>query len=299
MSLARNLWLTAMFSGMLHGAPAGTLAQFRTVLGDLEVELYDQEKPVTVNNFKKLVQSGAYANTFFHRVIPGFVAQGGGFYNDPGGGPNWFSPPWQFVAPVAHFGPIPNEFDLGPLLSNTNGTLAMAKVGDNPNSATCEWFFNLSNNAGNLDNQNGGFTVFGRVVRDSGPTSTGGILGYFNLIRYGNALVNMQWYYGTNDPLANVFKTLPVTYVGTTPPRYVDLFYVDISLLAVRIARTNNQHEVSWNSVNGQTHLVEFTTVTPPVWQTLIATNGNGSRLTVPDTTATNAFRFYRVRVIY
>lgn len=299
MSGFRNFWLTAVFAGALQLAQAGTLAQFRTIAGDLEVELYDQEKPGTTANFKRLVQSGAYQSTFFHRVVPGFVAQGGGFYNDFAGGTNWFGPPWQFVAPVPHFGQITNEFNLGPFLSNTNGTIAMAKVGDNPNSATCEWFFNLGNNATNLDNQNGGFTVFGRVVRDTGPTNTGGVLGYFNLIRYGNALVNLQWWYGTNDPLASLFKTLPVNYVGSIPPRYVDLFYVDISLLTVRITLTNNQREVSWNSVNGKTNLVEFTTVTPPAWQTLVATNGNGHRLAVPDPSATNDFRFYRVRVIY
>src|SRR5439155_13923276 len=60
-------------------APAGTLAQFRTSFGDIDVELYDQDKPVTVQNFVRYVQSGAYSNMFLHRCIPGFIVQGGGF----------------------------------------------------------------------------------------------------------------------------------------------------------------------------------------------------------------------------
>src|SRR5436190_23034498 len=60
-------------------ASAGTLAQFRTQFGDMEVELYDQDKPVTARNFIRYVESGAYANSFLHRCIPGFIVQGGGF----------------------------------------------------------------------------------------------------------------------------------------------------------------------------------------------------------------------------
>src|SRR5947199_5636085 len=58
---------------------AGTLAQFRTRFGDIDVELYDQDKPVTVKNFIRYVQSGAYTNMFLHRCLPGFIVQGGGF----------------------------------------------------------------------------------------------------------------------------------------------------------------------------------------------------------------------------
>ena len=67
-----------------------------------------------------------------------------------------------YVVPT--FDPITNEFGIGPRYSNTYGTIAMAKVANKTNSATSQWFFNLADNSGNLNNQNGGFTVFGQVV---------------------------------------------------------------------------------------------------------------------------------------
>ena len=295
----RAVWILVALAIATVSTHAGTLAQFRTVLGDLEVELYDQQKPVTVNNFKRLVQSGAYQNTFFHRVIPGFVAQGGGYFTVVPNNLNPFGPNWFNLEPVPSFGAISNEFSVGPFLSNTNGTIAMAKPANSPNSATREWFFNLGNNSTNLDNQNGGFTVFGHVVRDTGPTATGGLLGFFNQRSYTDGIVNMGWWFPADPVATNLFTTLAVTYPGSAQPRYADLFYVDVSLLTVEVTRTNNQQQISWNSVNGKTNYIEYTTVMPPVWQQLAATNGNGNRLTVGDPAPTNAMRFYRVRVIY
>lgn len=278
---------------------AGTLVQFRTIFGNLDVELYDQEKPVTTDNFKRLIKSGAYQNTFFHRVVPGFVAQGGGFFSYAPASTNLFNPPWSLMGSVPNFGSITNEFNVGPLLSNTNGTIAMAKLGNDPNSATSQWFFNLNNNSTNLDNQNGGFTVFGRVIRDTGPTNTGGMLGLFNAISYGNGLVNMGWWYPSNDYASGVFNQLPVTYPGYYDPWHADLFYVNVTLLSVQVTHSNNTHQISWNSVNGLTNVVEVTTQMPPVWNALTTTNGTGSRITVTDPAAADRFRFYRVRVIY
>jgi peptidyl-prolyl cis-trans isomerase A (cyclophilin A) len=96
----------------LHPSHAGTLAQFRTVFGDIEVELYDQDKPVTVQNFRQLVASGAYLNTFFHRLEPGFVIQGGGFATPARYSTNVFAPPWSYLAGVTNFGSITNEFEI-------------------------------------------------------------------------------------------------------------------------------------------------------------------------------------------
>jgi cyclophilin family peptidyl-prolyl cis-trans isomerase len=279
---------------------AGTLAQFRTVAGNLVVELYDLQKPATVQNFKRLVQSGAYQDTFFHRLEPGFVAQGGGFFTTIRFSPADFAAPWRYLGQIQSFGAITNEFDVGPRLSNTNGTIAMAKTDGNPNSATCQWFFNLGNNSANLDNQNGGFTVFGRVVRDTGPTSYGGLLGFFNSRSYFNGVLNMQLWYGTNEPIANLFQELPVTYSGLAYPWYSDLFYVDISLLNVQVTmKTNGNREISWNSVSDKVNYVEFTTNFPPTWNLFLSTNGNGSKLNAVDSSPNGFRRFYRVRVAY
>lgn len=126
------------------------LAQVVTPLGIVTMELLEQDAPLTVANFRAYVRDGAYRNNLFHRSAPGFVIQTGGF--------SAFLPP---VA-VTTRPPVTNEFSV----PNTRGTVAMAKVGSNPNSATSQWFFNLGDNRANLDNQNGGFTVFARVLGD-------------------------------------------------------------------------------------------------------------------------------------
>jgi peptidyl-prolyl cis-trans isomerase A (cyclophilin A) len=113
--------------------------------------LYDDDCPITVANFLNYVADGDYDDSFFHRLVEGFVLQGGGFTYDSG------LDQFDFVPADA---PIVNEF----LYSNVAGTIAMAKVGDDPDSATCQWFFNLADNSANLDLQNGGFTAFGEII---------------------------------------------------------------------------------------------------------------------------------------
>lgn len=129
-----------------------TIVQFQTSLGDFEVNLYDEDTPETVANFLAYLEAGAYSDTLIHRSIPGFVVQGGGFFLDADG---------EEKAREALWSPI-NE----PVFSNVRATIAMAKVGGDPNSATNQWFFNLADNSANLDVQNGGFTVFGEVIGD-------------------------------------------------------------------------------------------------------------------------------------
>lgn len=138
----------------LFGAVApvsATTVQFQTVLGDFEVNLFDKATPKTVENFLKYVNEGAFEDAIMHRSVPGFIVQGGGF-TYPGNLP---------LKAVQQHPAVVNE----PVYSNVRGTIAMAKIGNNPNSATNQWFFNLSDgNANNLDRQNGGFTVFGQVT---------------------------------------------------------------------------------------------------------------------------------------
>jgi cyclophilin family peptidyl-prolyl cis-trans isomerase len=134
-------------------AGTGTMVRWLTNLGPIDLQLYDSAAPLTVANFLAYVNSGAYAGSFFHRSMPKFVVQGGGFIWPAGAAAPQAVPKRAAVA---------NEFSA--TRSNLRGTIAMAKSEGNPNSATSEWFVNLANNASNLDAQNGGFTVFGRVT---------------------------------------------------------------------------------------------------------------------------------------
>jgi len=147
MSLPRLICLLTV--ALLSAPVFATNVIMQTPFGAVEIELFDEETPATVANFLKYVNDGAYAKSFIHRSDPVFVEQGGGFSFIDG-------------APVAipTNPPVINE----PGISNLRGTVAMAKVSGDPNSATSQWFFNLADNSANLDNTNGGFTVFGQVV---------------------------------------------------------------------------------------------------------------------------------------
>ena len=127
-----------------------TIVQFQTVMGDFQVNLYDKATPKTVENFLTYVKSGAYNNSIIHRVVPGFIVQGGGFKYD-----NKFP-----LVEIAQSTAVINE----PVYANKRGTIAMAKLSSGPSTATNQWFFNLADNSGNLDSQNSGFTVFGEVT---------------------------------------------------------------------------------------------------------------------------------------
>lgn len=134
----------------LPNAANATIVRVETVLGDFDINLYDNATPATVSNFLNYVQNGDYSDSIFHRSVTNFIVQSGGFRTD-------------LIAQVTNIPTNPavtNE----PVYSNVRGTIAMAKLGSDPNSATSQWFINLGNNAANLDGQNGGFTVFGEVT---------------------------------------------------------------------------------------------------------------------------------------
>lgn len=142
-----------------------TVVRVNTIFGTFRMRLFDSAAPRTVANFLNYVQRGDFNRAIFHRSaktngVP-FVLQGGGFEFIQGNDPQLVEIPDDLPA---GFGGVTNEFSA--TRSNIRGTIAMAKVGGNPNSATNEWFVNLGNNSSNLDTQNGGFTVFGEILGD-------------------------------------------------------------------------------------------------------------------------------------
>lgn len=130
---------------------ATTRVLFETSLGNIEIELDDEKAPKTAENFAAYVREGFFDGTIFHRVIPGFVVQGGGML--PG------------LKQKQGRDPIRNEGTNG--LKNLRGTLSMARTAD-PHSATSQFFINLVDNSA-LDHKSPtaslwGYAVFGRVI---------------------------------------------------------------------------------------------------------------------------------------
>ena len=121
---------------------------FETTLGDFKIEFFEKEAPISVANFRQYVEAGFFDGSIFHRIVPGFVIQGGGFTEDM---------TQKKTKPA-----IKNEADNG--LKNSRGTLSMARTND-VNSATSQFFVNLKDNDF-LDHSRGnfGYAVFARVT---------------------------------------------------------------------------------------------------------------------------------------
>lgn len=147
-AVAAVFTLSAM-SPAAYAAKGDTHVLLTTSAGNIELELDAQKAPVSVKNFVDYVNSGYYDNTTFHRVIPGFMIQGGGFTAE-----------MQQKQPNP---PIKNEADNG--LRNTRGTISMARTADK-DSATSQFFINVADNAF-LDHgqRDFGYAVFGKVVK--------------------------------------------------------------------------------------------------------------------------------------
>jgi peptidyl-prolyl cis-trans isomerase B (cyclophilin B) len=134
--------------------PTGTKSMnisMKTNHGTITLELYPDKAPITVKNFIEYIESGHFNGTIFHRVIPGFMIQGGGFV--PG------------MSQKDVNAPIKNEADNG--LANDDGTIAMARTPD-PDSATAQFFINVKDNSflnySSPTPQGWGYCVFGKVV---------------------------------------------------------------------------------------------------------------------------------------
>jgi peptidyl-prolyl cis-trans isomerase A (cyclophilin A) len=193
------------------------VVQLNTSIGSMTIELYGNDKPITVTNFLRYIRDGLYVNSFAHRLPQGFVLQGGAFMVDSKNSINGI-PTYPAIATEA--GPFP-EF------SNVTGTIAMA-LGDNPNSATGSWFLNLKDNNGtdldNLDTNTGGFTVFGKIA--SGQTV---------LQRFAN-FTNYPGSGAATDTIVNLddgaLSTLPLkSYSGSGYPLVSDLIFTSWTIL--------------------------------------------------------------------
>jgi cyclophilin family peptidyl-prolyl cis-trans isomerase len=131
-----------------QGSAEKPIVVLDTSLGAITLELYPDKAPISVENFLKYVDEGFYDNLIFHRVMPGFMIQGGGMTD-------------QIVEKSeGKHSPIKNESRNG--LSNVRGSIAMART-NNPDSATCQFYINHADNP-SLNTAGGGYAVFGKVI---------------------------------------------------------------------------------------------------------------------------------------
>jgi cyclophilin family peptidyl-prolyl cis-trans isomerase len=206
---------------------------------NVTVQLFDHDKPATVANFlhyitpiviEGLSTNLAYTNMIWDRCVPGFVLQGGDY--DAIDRTNT-TPPFEVYSVSQNYSEniaftppfcfnIDNEFNLGPLIHNQFGTMAMAKYAGEPDSAENAFFFNLADNSSNLDNQDGGYTVFGRVLSGSN------VLQYFNTLSKPDQGIFDSTTVGTNQNLSS----LPVNEDSRNVPANTNLFYADFRILA-------------------------------------------------------------------
>lgn len=204
----------------------GPIYQFTSSHGNFYVHMLADRAPATVANFSAYADADLYDGTFIHRMMPGFVAQGGGY-----------TFPNNALVSVPDFDPVVNE----PGVSNIRGTVAMAKIGGDPDSATNEFFFSLADNSANLDYQNGGFTVFGEVLTDGMDVlDTMAALPIWNA---GGAFENL--------PLDNFDNTGPIAYENLVAFHDIS----QVSPFAYEVVGNTNPNLVT-PTVNAQNELV-------------------------------------------
>jgi len=147
-ALIRCLLMVACLAASLPSWSANVRVRIETSAGNITVELEQERAPLTVANFLQYARDGFYQDTIFHRVVSGFVIQGGGYTTE--------------LAVKQPRSPIPNESGNG--LANRRGTIAMARTGE-PHSADAQFYINLADNVA-LDPKptRWGYTVFGEII---------------------------------------------------------------------------------------------------------------------------------------
>ncbi len=218
------------------------------------VELYDEQNknniatPITVNNFVKYVNDGSFEKTIIHRLSTDFVIQGGGY--------KWPSKPSNqadgYPIRLVSKGEIINE----PGNSNLMGTIAMAKVSGFPDSATSEWFINLTDNK-NLDSQNGGFTVFGHILGDGieSPLLLNNQLTYsvnFNDVGLSLPELPLNNLEGNIIYDTNYFAIDSITLIDARPNEIANNFNVIVSATDVDGNKSTQYVIVNVNDVQGE-----------------------------------------------
>jgi len=287
--------LTAFVLGSSKIVLANPLAQFRTVFGTIEVELLRDQRPETVANFIRYIESGRYQQSFVHRLQPNFLL-GGGCYTVT----NRKTLDASYI-PIPNFKPITNETKRGGVITNFFGTLALGHVSNESNRLGSEFFFSLSDASGPFFTQNqGGYPVFGRVRRGMEILQTLNNFKPLHEVRTAtNALISIfdenlpEYLYGTSQFPVLVFNPL-----FEVEQQLETLVYLDITLLNVAVKTIAGGARIEWDSVSGRPNVVEFTRVFPPVWETLARVTGTGARMGVDDLSP-EARHFHRVRVEY
>jgi cyclophilin family peptidyl-prolyl cis-trans isomerase/sugar lactone lactonase YvrE len=233
-------WLTVTRSG-------NPVVRISTNVGHIDVTLLANAAPQTVENFLRYVSRGDYRNVLLHRLVRGFVLQGGG-YTLAG----------TTFAPIPADPPVGNEFRI----SNTRGTLAMAKRSGDPNSATNEFFFNLADNATLLDTQNGGFTVFGQV-RDSAGMGVMDQIGALPIVQVGFPPFGEMplFNYQGGAPVAGNLVTISQVQVLGNEVSWTAAPYTGAAPRVATLAIGGKAYTVTQDGVGGQAPVL--TAVTP------------------------------------